>query len=724
MIFKRLLFLISLFSLYSFFLQAQTVAEARAQSLGSTVTVRGIVTNGPELGKIRYLQDATAGIAAYPGAGSVAGFDGVVFPGDSIEITGTMVSFHEMLEITPITAFTILSSGHPMPSPKPITIAQISDDLESQVVAFDCVTFSNAGGVFNNSGSYNFTDTAGASAKLILRSGHPLIGTSIPAQSVRLVSILSQYDTYQILPRTTSDFLPASCFFFTQLPQQTAIGTTGFAVNWKTSVPTNGALRIDTVLNPGPSSGLTIASTDTDHSYVFTGLLPGTIYWVQVEAESNGGSILSDPVPFATQSLSSGKVEVFFNHGIDPAFANGNIPDGETTDAVLNETITRINAAQQSLDVAIYNNNRADITNALKAAQTRGVRVRYIAAEAASNTALNPAPNFPVLYGNTAALMHNKFMVVDADLTDKSWVMGGSMNWTTQNMNTDFNNTLFIQDQSLARTYKIEFEEMWGTKGGLPDTANSRFGAAKRNNTPHHFIIGGHAVESYFSPSDQTTSHIERVLRSADTEALFATFSFTKNELGDALVAVHAAGVPVRGIMENISDQGAEYDNLLANGVNVRHHYLPGDFHHKYAVVDAYDSNSDPTVVTGSHNWSVSAETANDENTLILHDPVIATLYKAEFEKRWEAFPVGVQTPTEPLFKVFPNPVRNELQLQDLPLEAGMIRVKNCLGQTLLSLPYQAEKQVSLSVVNLVPGQYFVTFVSTHVVASVPFQKI
>ena len=41
------------------------IAAARAMPIGSTITVHGIVTNGPELGIIRYFQDATAGIAAY-----------------------------------------------------------------------------------------------------------------------------------------------------------------------------------------------------------------------------------------------------------------------------------------------------------------------------------------------------------------------------------------------------------------------------------------------------------------------------------------------------------------------------------------------------------------------------------------------------------------------------------------------------------------------------------
>ena len=51
-------FLSFVFCLLVSALSAQSIETARNQSPGSTVTVRGIVTNGAELGKIRYMQDA------------------------------------------------------------------------------------------------------------------------------------------------------------------------------------------------------------------------------------------------------------------------------------------------------------------------------------------------------------------------------------------------------------------------------------------------------------------------------------------------------------------------------------------------------------------------------------------------------------------------------------------------------------------------------------------
>ena len=84
------------------------IAAARAMPVGSTVTIRGVVTNGAELGVIRYIQDATAGIAAYSFSMSdVARFDSVV-------VTGVIKNYNQLLELDPVTSFEVISQK-PLP---------------------------------------------------------------------------------------------------------------------------------------------------------------------------------------------------------------------------------------------------------------------------------------------------------------------------------------------------------------------------------------------------------------------------------------------------------------------------------------------------------------------------------------------------------------------------------------------------------------------------------
>lgn len=124
---------IILIMLLPVFLKAQLIpiSSARLQPLGSTVTVRGVVTNGAELGKIRYFQDGTGGMAAYPGSGSAGGFEGSVTRGDSVEITGTLVDYHGLLEISPILSYAVIQSGLPGPTPIGLDITQISEAYSS-----------------------------------------------------------------------------------------------------------------------------------------------------------------------------------------------------------------------------------------------------------------------------------------------------------------------------------------------------------------------------------------------------------------------------------------------------------------------------------------------------------------------------------------------------------------------------------------------------------------
>ncbi|MCH8318205.1 MAG: phospholipase, partial [Bacteroidetes bacterium] len=194
--------------------------------------------------------------------------------------------------------------------------------------------------------------------------------------------------------------------------------------------------------------------------------------------------------------------------------------------------------------------------------------------------------------------------------------------------------------------YTLEFEEMWGDTSATPNPGNAKFGPDKTNNTPHEFNIGGRLVELYFSPSDNTTSNILNAISTSDNDLEFALLSFTRNDLGTAVLDAHNAGVNVKGIMENENDSGSEYPFLTSNGVDLLSHMsVPNTLHHKYAVIDAANAASDPTLITGSHNWSTSAETRNDENTLFIHDEVIANMYLEEFMARYcELVPCAFST--------------------------------------------------------------------------------
>jgi len=401
----------------------------------------------------------------------------------------------------------------------------------------------------------------------------------------------------------------------------------------------------------------------------------------------------------------SQNIKVYFNQSVDNTVSP--ITDAHQSFNLDDTICTIINASNATLDIAVWDNGSTKIVTALNNAYTRGVQVRYISATNSLNTALTGLnTNIPLLKRTanlTVDVMHNKFVIAD-----NFTLLTGSMNFGSGSMFNDYNNIVITKDANLAQAYTTEFNEMWGSTNALPNTSNSKFGPDKTDNTTHNFTIGTSNVQLYFSPTDNTTAQIVNAINSANHTLDVAMFTFINNDLGDAVIAAKNRGVTVRCIIENINYFGSEYGALVSAGINVlSHDAVANDFHHKYCIVDAMYPSSDPLVVTGSHNWTNSAETDNDENTLIIHDETIANQYTEEFSKRFgELGGVGIaeqNTNSETL--LFPNPNNGTFQLKtDSPIKE--IEIVNLLGEKIYNL--SDVNSLELIHLNLSTGIYFV----------------
>ncbi|MEM6964952.1 MAG: phospholipase D-like domain-containing protein [Bacteroidota bacterium] len=630
------------------------IAEARTYAQGLGVSVTGIVINGDELGPIRYIQDATAGIPFYDPAISSG-----INPGDEVTIVGEIGDFNGLLQVVNVLSHTINSTGNPLPTPQVVTPDGLNGDTEAELVTINNVIFTDAGSGAQFTGNTTFGITAnGEFSQIFVRSGSPLVGKTIPETLVNLTGIVSVFNgSYQLLLRDEADIDGK----FVDNIRQDNITTTSFDISWTSNFSGSTNLRYGTAPND-LSNEINLGGTNLTHAVSLSGLSPATFYYVQVFSEDGSTTAQSAVRVFSTVSESTGIMKIFFNNVVDTSFSTGVDAVGISGGQMEAEIISYIDNAQNTIDMAIYNINRIPIVTALNNAVNRGVQVRYIANSGTLNSALQDGEAiFNNISLNAAALMHNKFMVVDVASVNDCWVMSGSANMTSQNLGDDFNNILFIQDQSLAKAYTLEFEEMWGGDSPTPSIFGVKVGDQKEDNTPHNFIIGGELVESYFSPSDNTTNAISNALKTAETDLEFATLTLTMNDMRDALFDADANGAYVRGLIENTSDIGSDFDVLSAN-LDVKDHPADGSIHHKYGIVDATNPTSDPMVITGSHNWSASAENINDENTLIIHSATVANIFLQEFEARW----AGLVTAVEGVaniegfeVEIMPNPVRS-----------------------------------------------------------------
>ncbi|KYH38939.1 MAG: conserved exported protein of unknown function [Candidatus Bathyarchaeota archaeon B23] len=113
----------------------------------------------------------------------------------------------------------------------------------------------------------------------------------------------------------------------------------------------------------------------------------------------------------------------------------------------------------------------------------------------------------------------------------------------------------------------------------------------------------------------------------------------TQDELADALIDAYERGVEVKVIIDDdwLYSSGSDYERILDAGVDIRGDNRAGLMHHKVMIIDGY------VVVTGSYNWSVSAEDSNDENVIVLRSSRVAEEYLEEFDRIWS----GTVKPTK-----------------------------------------------------------------------------
>jgi phosphatidylserine/phosphatidylglycerophosphate/cardiolipin synthase-like enzyme len=261
------------------------------------------------------------------------------------------------------------------------------------------------------------------------------------------------------------------------------------------------------------------------------------------------------------------------------------------------------------------------ITTALLDAQARGVRVRIVTdnehgVEDDDTTLVElQLAGVPIVDDARSGLMHNKFMIMDSSV-----VWTGSTNYTVNDVYRNNNNMLVLHSPLAVTAYQSEFDEMFLYR---------RFGVTSTRGNSIAYEQDGIPIEIYFASEDPVMDAILAQIRAAQSNVRFMAFSFTYDALGMALLERQQAGISVQGIFERVGT-GTPYSEagrLICNGLDVRRDLNPFVLHHKVFIID------DSTVITGSFNFSNNAVSQNDENLVIIRDPLLAALYIEEYNR-------------------------------------------------------------------------------------------
>ena len=402
--------------------------------------------------------------------------------------------------------------------------------------------------------------------------------------------------------------------------------------------------------------------------------------------------LITQSFAFAQEKAEDEWIKVYFNMPADHSVAmDGNIAMGESD--LIGSLESLIDAATTSIDLCIYDLEHPRIVNALVRAKKRGLRIRLVTDNynrtdgneldawvwetlaSADITSIDDDGDVYSASGiedhklvNAGADMHHKFAVIDAESKDKSddYVWTGSTNLTyTGAYNT--NHTIVIKDTDIAKAYKVEFEQMWGSNNEIPNPEKARFHKDKKVKKTQTFDVGGTEVELYFAPVDREKKKpsisdriVSLIFTEAQSDVNFQAFAITPTIPISEAMWQHSdiPSIQLRGVIDKSfysryekagdtwGSEASKKDNRLV---------LPSNelrkLHHKILILDA--NNTSPSdvgvVVTGSYNFSNNAEFNNDENLLIIYSDDIANQFYQDFSGTLKRAKGEMEPPVPPV---------------------------------------------------------------------------
>ena len=160
-------------------------------------------------------------------------------------------------------------------------------------------------------------------------------------------------------------------------------------------------------------------------------------------------------------------------------------------------------------------------------------------------------------------------------------------------------------------------------------------------------VYGGNEnVSVVFSPQPSESTHLQKIADWIDDEADetidIAMYSYShSNPVRGALERAVSRGVKVRFLADDgVANSSSKAGGLEEMGIDVRR--VTKVMHHKFAIIDGprddstLDRAATAHVITGSGNWSSSAGTIYDENTLFLTAyPELALRMQRDFDTIW-----------------------------------------------------------------------------------------
>lgn len=139
-------------------------------------------------------------------------------------------------------------------------------------------------------------------------------------------------------------------------------------------------------------------------------------------------------------------------------------------------------------------------------------------------------------------------------------------------------------------------------------------------------------IKILFSPDGGIRDEIIEQIDTSQKYIDIAMYSFTSEPIAEAIVRAKNRGIRVRILLDKLQAAGAysQYQYLLDSGIEVITDVHSGIMHNKIAIIDGR------ILLTGSFNWTKSAEEKNEENFLLFIDEEeIIEIYQIRLNYLW-----------------------------------------------------------------------------------------
>lgn len=133
-------------------------------------------------------------------------------------------------------------------------------------------------------------------------------------------------------------------------------------------------------------------------------------------------------------------------------------------------------------------------------------------------------------------------------------------------------------------------------------------------------------VRVYYNQDQQANIEVTHTIQDADKFVYFAIYTFTREDIRDALLAAKYRGLDVRGIIDK--NQSKAIDNQKAIVKELKDAGIPIVFNDHSYIMHLKTVVTDKGYVSGSYNWTAAATNLNDEIIEVGHDESIRKQYE------------------------------------------------------------------------------------------------